>query len=552
MTDDGSRTTLVRVLQELSETLLTVIHGLPSPSAELGGVAFHDPVDEAYLPRNALVLGIGLTQDAEIAELLARLKDRGAIGLVVRGPRLLTDEITRAVDTSGIPLIALASGASWAQLAAMIRSLSVEDLVGGEDAESLGGLPSGDLFALANAVMAVIDAPVTILDRSSRVIAFSGRQDEGDASRIETILGRQAPERFTAAFVERGVFNALYRSDSPVWIEPGPPGTDLPRVAVAVRAGDEVLGSIWAVVREPLSEQRTQALIDATKLVALHMMRLRGGALGAQRLRADLASTALSGGPGAQEALRRLGLAGEAVLVLAMGLLAAEPSSVEAHARSQAERQRLSTGLAVHLAAVHPRCATTLVGEVCYALMPAGQESDADAQSRAARIAGEFLSRVTDGENALIGIGRVSSDLTRLADGRSSADRVLRVLLEHGGRHRRVARFEDVHVETLLLELRDLAAARGDRPTGPVARLIEYDRRKDSQLLETLEAWLDAFGDVATASAALFVHPNTFRYRLRRAVEVSGLDLDDSEARLAAMLQLRIVHALPGRPSSTD
>jgi DNA-binding PucR family transcriptional regulator len=69
--------------------------------------------------------------------------------------------------------------------------------VGDNGPETLGGLPSGDLFAVANAVAALIDAPVTIEDRSSRVLAFSGRQDEADRSRVETILGRQVPERYS-------------------------------------------------------------------------------------------------------------------------------------------------------------------------------------------------------------------------------------------------------------------------------------------------------------------------------------------------------------------
>jgi DNA-binding PucR family transcriptional regulator len=98
-----------------------------------------------------------------------------------------------------------------------------------------------------------------------------------------------------------------------------------------------------------------------------------------------------------------------------------------------------------------------------------------------------------------------------------------------------------VHVEALLLELRDLVAARGDRPTGAVARLVAYDARHRTRLVETLRAWLDAFGDVVAASAALYVHPNTFRYRLRRLAEIGGLDLTDPEARFAAMLQLRVV-----------
>ena len=39
----------------------------------------------------------------------------------------------------------------------------------------------------------------------------------------------------------------------------------------------------------------------------------------------------------------------------------------------------------------------------------------------------------------------------------------------------------------------------------------------------------------------MFVHPNTFRYRLRRAAEVGGIDLNDPNARLSAMLQLRLM-----------
>lgn len=548
MSDGSPRTTLARILGELGETLLTVISGVASDTTEVGGVAFHDPVDDEYLPINALVFGVGVREQNDIVKLLAELGQRQAVGLVVRSPQTPTAEIRHAVEASGVPLIGLARGASWAQLAAMIRSLSVDDLIGGEESESIGDIASGDLFALANAITAIIDAPITILDRNSHVLAFSGRQDEADSSRIETILGRQVPDRFTSAWVERGIFDELYRSKQPIWIRPGPPGTVFPRVAVAVRAGDEVLGSIWAVVRGPLSDERTRGLIDAAQLVALHMMRIRGGSHGAQQLRADLVSTALSSSSGARDALRRLGFAGEPVIVLAMGLVESNLDTVEGHALRTAERQRLSAGLALHLTAVNPRCATALIGDVCYALMPASNENADKAEKRAVRIANEFLSRVTGGERAIIGIGPVSTHPSDLIDARASADRVLRVLIDQGGQHRRVARFEDVHVETLLIELRDLVTARGDRPTGPLSRLLAHDEAKGSQLVETLQAWLDAFGDVAEASAATFVHPNTFRYRLRRVVEVGGIDLEDSEARLAAMLQLRVVLD-PGVPS---
>ena len=47
MSEDLPRTTLVRIIDELSETLLTVLEGVPSDAVELGGVAFHDPVASA-------------------------------------------------------------------------------------------------------------------------------------------------------------------------------------------------------------------------------------------------------------------------------------------------------------------------------------------------------------------------------------------------------------------------------------------------------------------------------------------------------------------------
>jgi DNA-binding PucR family transcriptional regulator len=205
----------------------------------------------------------------------------------------------------------------------------------------------------------------------------------------------------------------------------------------------------------------------------------------------------------------------------------------------------------MHLSAIHPRCAAALVGDVAYGLIPvvsSGADPAADApdgEVRAVRIATGFLDRVGDRSRPVIGIGQVAFDAAGLPAARACADRALRVLRADDGARgtgRRVARLADVHAEVLLMELRDLAAAHGDRPTGPVARLSAYDAEHGTNLVETLRAWLDAFGDVAAAAAGMFVHPNTFRYRLRRLTEVSGIDLADPEQRFAAMLQLRAVY----------
>ncbi len=193
----------------------------------------------------------------------------------------------------------------------------------------------------------------------------------------------------------------------------------------------------------------------------------------------------------------------------------------------------------MHLSAVHPRSAAALIGDVAYGLVPVLGGGE-DGEERGRRIANEFLDRLGEWVTAVVGVGPVALDGAGLAVARAAADRALRVLRDGRG-NRRVATLADIQAEALLLELRDMAGARGDRPTGSLALLMDYDPQHHTNLVATLRAWLDNFGDVTAAAEGLFIHPNTFRYRLRRLAEVSDLDLTDPDVRFVAMLQLCVL-----------
>ena len=537
------RASLRRVLDDLGHTLLDLVHGDVDTTGDVGGVVIYDALDEPAYPSRALVLGVGV-ELADIAPLMLDLAEHGAVGLVVRAPVELDEATRSAIDASGLALLGLARGATWVQLAALARSILAEGDIGEAERESIGGLPSGDLFAVANAIAALLDAPVTIEDRSSRVLAFSGRQEEADASRAETIIGRQVPERYARILTERGIFRDLYRDDRPVIVDPvilGAEGITTQRVAIGVRAGDEVLGSVWAAMDGPLTPQRAAGLRDAAKLVALHLLRLRAGADVQRRLSTELVGTALEGGAGAHEALARLGLVGQPVTVVGGALLRDEhpEQSVRAEQMLIADQQRFADALAVHLAAARPGAAVALVGDVAYGMFAATGDP-VGAEERAVAMAHDFLARVGARMPAVVAVGPVSAEVGGIAQSRSAVDRILRVLRQ-SRTAARVARAADVQLVSLVLDLRDLSASRGEGPMQPIARLISYDEQHDAQLVPTLRAWLETFGDVTAASASQFVHTNTFRYRLRRVQEVSGLDLDDPDARFAAMLQLRML-----------
>ena len=74
-----------------------------------------------------------------------------------------------------------------------------------------------------------------------------------------------------------------------------------------------------------------------------------------------------------------------------------------------------------------------------------------------------------------------------------------------------------------------------------VGRLLELDRRRGSDLFRTLEAYLDRQGNARQAAAALYIHRNTLRQRLRRIHETIGLDPTDPSVAFDLLLAVRLI-----------
>src|SRR5690242_6286856 len=134
------RATLGRIVADLGTTLLSVVLGDPRGTQHIGGVSIWDPVDEPELAPGAVVLGVALYEEDAIASTLRTLGARGASALVLRAPVADGPTIARAAADSGVVVLGLTQGASWTQLAAMLRSLLAEDTVGRAESDTVGGV----------------------------------------------------------------------------------------------------------------------------------------------------------------------------------------------------------------------------------------------------------------------------------------------------------------------------------------------------------------------------------------------------------------------------
>jgi hypothetical protein len=527
-----------QLVEGLGPTLLRLVADRPAADRPLTGVVIHDPAAAGDLEPGSVVLGVGIGTRAELVALADAMVAAGANVLAVKGP------LGRYAHACAVPVIEINPGASWMHLAATIRERMLDHARAQVQPQGGG---AGELFTIANTISDLLRAPVTIEDRSSAVLAWSAGQDEADAARVETILGRAVDRRWLEELGARGDFARLHASAGPVYLEPVAPGM-LARVAIAIRAGADVLGYVWAAVREPLDEQQARELEQIAPIVALHLVSTRAGTTRARQQRRELAAAVLGGGAADAELAQQVHLGPGPICVLAAG--ARDPGPGGAHpsrddAVRAAELRRFEDALDLYLAAVHPSAITVSSNLVVYALVgwPRGTSRDALASSCA--LARDFLGRSPMGGDYVIAVGGPAGSLEHIVRARTQADAALRALRRTSDTGTAVGTLDNTALPVLLLQLADVAASMGmPASTGPLRRLVEHDG-EHGILAATLAAYLDASCVAEVAATALRVHVNTMRYRLRRIREISGLDFGDADAMLLAHLQLR-VNALRG------
>jgi sugar diacid utilization regulator len=108
-----------------------------------------------------------------------------------------------------------------------------------------------------------------------------------------------------------------------------------------------------------------------------------------------------------------------------------------------------------------------------------------------------------------------------------------------------VLAFEDTGAYRLLLPAMSEDAAELQRFFAEtIAPLVAYDEQYETELVGTLETFLDADGNVAGTAQRLFTHRHTVRYRLERVRDLTGLDVSSTDGREKLSLGLKAMRVL--------
>jgi len=459
-----------------------------------------------------------LPDDDRIPALIDQIGSLGYAAVTVkRRGRQLHDLVSLAGE-HGVAVLEVTDEAGWSAVHAVVVSV----LGAAGLRRSTGRANAADeLHEIANAVAAAFGGSVSIEDLDRRVLAYSSIPGQRiDAYREAGILQRLVPSKDT----DRQQYQQVY--NTPGVLRFPAAGDELPRSVTAIRAGDIPLGTIWAIESDDgVTAAQLQALSDAAAVAAVHLLRMRHADEIGQLARGDALVSLLDSNLPTDALMARIGLSpGPARMLLAAPI---EPGS-----RTQLSIVAAAAGR--YLTAYHPSAVVAaLPGWVCVLVPDRGE-------TEARRLAGGIADEAGRALGSPVRVAYSSADVYPSSLAQLYAEVMeTATVAEATGHVGPIVHVTDIADDVLLRSMGDVIAQKPHLASTPVRLLLEHDARHTSDLAATLLAWLEELGDVRAVAERLSTHPNTVRYRLRRAFEVMGHPAWDPDSRLMTWLRLR-------------
>lgn len=378
------------------------------------------------------------------------------------------------------------------------QSEAVELAAGAHDRLTDVLLSGGGAPEVAAALADVLRGEVTVLDPHGHVLAGTdGGLDLDEQQRVAATAESRRSARTVAV-----------------------PGADTPTWVAAVVAGSDHLGTL--VLRRPADlEQADRRTFERGALVtALLLLFQRLVSEAQDRVRGELIDDLFSEPPRDVQALPERAARQDADLNRDHVVLVIGAEGVERH-RVAAAASRLA-------AARHGLGGAR--GAEAVLVLPG---SDA---AEAGRAAHAQLCEL--GGTITVGASGPAAGVVALGTAYRDARQCLRTLVALG-RSGEVADPPGLGFARLLLG-ESGAAELGEFVSATVGPVLQYDERRGTELLTTLEAWFAAGGRAAEAAKALHVHPNTVGQRLDRVTTLLGEGWRDPERALEIQLAVRL------------
>ncbi len=308
-----------------------------------------------------------------------------------------------------------------------------------------------------------------------------------------------------------------------------------------LRVADAVVGTLHMRVKAEPSESMRRLLVT---MIASEVERVRAPERASETAAADFLRALLARQLTDRDELvaraRELALDvqdGASVIVARAHPQAPTDEGWRGRVRAVAERGARAV-VSRSIAALSERDA--VAGAEVLVLVPGGEDALA---ARAVEALLHELQAGLQGYTFAVGRSRIAADPAELP--RAASEALLAANVAEGASDGAPLAFEQTGAYRLLL------SAMSENPSElqrfyaeTVEPLVAYDEQYETELVRTLETFLEADGNVAGTAQRLFTHRHTIYYRLERVRELSGLDVSSSDGREKLSLGLKSMRVL--------
>ena len=312
-------------------------------------------------------------------------------------------------------------------------------------------------------------------------------------------------------------------------------------ISIPLRVADAVVGTLHMRAKTEPSASMRRLLVT---MIASEVERVRAPERLSETAAADFLGALLRRELTEREELiaqaRELSLElQDGASVIVARALAQVPTDEGWRARVRAVAERGARAVVNRsIAALSERDGT--VGAEVVLLVPGGEEPLA---ARAAEAILREMEAGLAGYTFAIGRSRIAEDPADLP--RAVSEALLAANVAQGGPDGPALAFEETGAYRLLLSAMSENPAELQRfYSETVEPLVAYDEQYETDLMRTLETFLEADGNVAGTAQRLFTHRHTIYYRLERVRDLSGLDVSSSDGREKLSLGLKSMRVL--------
>lgn len=381
----------------------------------------------------------------------------------------------------------------------------------------------------------VLQCPVTLEDANHRLLAYSTHDERTDPARISTIIGRRVPEKVINQLWKEGTIPALLKTNQPIRVKRLNEIGLGNRVAISIWNQEEVLGFIWALeIDKSLDEQELNLLKKAADAAKNKLLQLQ--------IRKNKKEDRF------QEFFWQLitgHLKEKEEIIAHFRTLQITPASSFAvvvfqfqQNISSKEEQQIS-----YLLKTSQHLKVLLYTIDCnHLILLVSTANGSKPFHELEQLVETIMFKMEDRYRITKirpGVSSIYSDYSKIGKAYQETLTVLSIKEKFSLETQNICLYQKLGIYQLF----DLLAEKRkseEYESYSLKQLRDYDQKHNSNLVDTLEVYLNKDSNMNEAAGELNIHPNTLNYRLKRIAEISEINFKDPNQKMMLYLDLKL------------